>query len=438
MKQNFKKGAASMYVVVISALLFGVLTVSFIRIIVSDALRTTNTELAQSAYDSALAGVEDAKTALMKYYGGCQGSEPNIAGDDNCQKLVYYVGSALKNELDLSSSGDDQNCSTISNALQRNGDNNTPQTEEVLLKQTTNAANSNTEQAYTCVTIADKLNDYSAKVESGLTTRVVPLKYVTEDDEGDVEISGIRFSWYGFDQASNLEYKSNPKFEATSSTPPMISVQLIQTPVEFSLTDFTNTEGNTTDRGTLFLVPTKRNSETGRTYINAADGFLKSNKHEQTNEPYNIKCANDKSDRTIDSDYACSTTIAIPNPYGGDRTRDTFFLVVSLPYGNPSTDFKIELCKTGSILANGECNIAKFDGVQTAVDSTGRANDMYSRVEARIELADIYFPFAEYALQLSGDENGSKLEKNFYVTKNCWTNSGSGTSCSDAGTVAGS
>ena len=67
MKQDFKKGAASMYVVVIAALLFSVLTVSFIRIIVSESLRTANSELAQSAYDSALAGVEDAKTALMKY-----------------------------------------------------------------------------------------------------------------------------------------------------------------------------------------------------------------------------------------------------------------------------------------------------------------------------------------------------------------------------------
>ena len=36
MKQKFKKGATSIYVVVISTLLFSVITVSFIRIIISE------------------------------------------------------------------------------------------------------------------------------------------------------------------------------------------------------------------------------------------------------------------------------------------------------------------------------------------------------------------------------------------------------------------
>ena len=56
---KFKKGATSIYVVVLGTLLFSVITVSFIRIIINEVTKTTNDELAQSAYDSALAGVED-------------------------------------------------------------------------------------------------------------------------------------------------------------------------------------------------------------------------------------------------------------------------------------------------------------------------------------------------------------------------------------------
>ena len=61
-----KKGATSIYVVMIATLLFSIITVSFIRAIVSESHRTTDDELAQSAYDSALAGIEDTKTALKK------------------------------------------------------------------------------------------------------------------------------------------------------------------------------------------------------------------------------------------------------------------------------------------------------------------------------------------------------------------------------------
>ena len=56
-----RKGAASLYVVIFATILFGVITLSFIRIILSESSQTSNDDLSQSAYDSALAGVEDAK-----------------------------------------------------------------------------------------------------------------------------------------------------------------------------------------------------------------------------------------------------------------------------------------------------------------------------------------------------------------------------------------
>ncbi|MDO5481354.1 MAG: hypothetical protein Q4F60_03360, partial [Candidatus Saccharibacteria bacterium] len=67
--RNFKTrvGAASFYVVVFTTTLFTVITMSFIRLMVYETTRTINNDLSNSAYDSALAGVEDAKIALLKY-----------------------------------------------------------------------------------------------------------------------------------------------------------------------------------------------------------------------------------------------------------------------------------------------------------------------------------------------------------------------------------
>ena len=67
-KSKFYQGAASIYVVVFTTLLLSVITISFICIILSESSQATSNELSQSAYDSALAGTEDAKVALMKYH----------------------------------------------------------------------------------------------------------------------------------------------------------------------------------------------------------------------------------------------------------------------------------------------------------------------------------------------------------------------------------
>lgn len=409
-----------MYVVVIAALLFGVITISFIRLIISESLRTTNDELAQSAYNSALAGVEDAKTALMMYYGECR----NASGADRtCNAIKTYIGGALDGSLSIPD--DEENCSTVSNALRRNGDG--VSTDDVHIEQSTGAG-SNTDQAYTCVTLADKLDDYSATLSSNLTIRVIPLKYVAEDAPGG--ITGIKISWYDNDRSA-LSYGAysegaTPKynFQAEYSTPPVISAQIIQTAVGYDKSDFTKTEGGTTDRGTVFLVPTARGNDATQTHI-SKDTLLKSNDHEKTNYPAQVKCKNDQYDNSYnDTGYACSTTIELPDPVNAStatRNKDTFFLIITLPYANPESNFSIQLCTDndavrGDCLSNGNKSIARFDGVQTAVDSTGRANDMFSRVEARIELSDIYFPYAEFALDLTT----SALDKNYYISENCW------------------
>ena len=62
-----KKAAASIYIVIFTTTLLGVIALSFTRIMLAESLRTTNYSLSQSAYNSAQAGIEDAKIVLLRY-----------------------------------------------------------------------------------------------------------------------------------------------------------------------------------------------------------------------------------------------------------------------------------------------------------------------------------------------------------------------------------
>lgn len=427
LKSKLKSGATSIYVVVIATLLFGVITVSFIRIIINEANRTTNDELAQSAYDSALAGVEDAKVALKKYY------ECTQAGDSTedavCNNVVNQIRSALGNtDLGVQTDNDgnvtkaDVNCDAVAKALQRNGDATTGG--EVKIKETS-SANYTTVQAYTCVSLNDTLGDYRSTLSSGSTVKVVPLK--TNDEAGVAAVKALKISWfsqidgttYNYGDTHNKNGNLYPTSSTnngvyfspleTASTPPTISAQVIQTSSQFKLADLDSTIGSQTDRATVFLVPTDPTDSAGTSTV-SAQTLLDSNNHSKTKSPIKVTCgANDS------AEFACSAILVLPEPVGGDRIADTFFLVLSLPYGTPQTQFSVNLCKNESC-----SSLANFSGVQVSIDSTGRANDMYSRVEARVEFSDTSFPFPEFAIQATAND-GEAIKKNFYVTSDCYT-----------------
>ena len=440
-KLKFKKGATSIYVVVIATLLFSVVTVSFIRIIINETSKTTSDELAQSAYDSALAGVEDAKAALKQYY-ECTGADSNEAPCDRIREAFDERGF---------NATDTGYCDAVSEALARIAEG---EDKEVLVKEVYDSTitNESIVQAYTCVIVDNTPSDYRSTLGAGDTIRVIPLK--TEDPNS---ITGIRILWYteedGPSTGRNYLYDSKNAFTALSDgtpVPPTLSAQVIQTAETFTVAQFNNSEGNTTNRGTVFLVPAgPSNSSVTTTHIPQST-IISSNNHSYTrsdnNQPQRIKCENGLSDV-----FACVASIELPAPVpnagNGTRNGDTFFLVLSLPYGQPTTTFAVELCNDaaeaggGDGSARGDCRktdgskaIADFKDVQIAVDSTGRANDMYSRVEARVEVRDIYFPFPEYAIQATGDGDDA-IKKNFYVTKNCIDiDSGSVGTCDDTGT----
>ena len=325
---------------------------------------------------------------------------------------------------------------------------------EVMIQESSEAGN-NMQQAYTCVKVTDTLGDYRGTLSGSNQSRVVRAKFDTEGGVTAKDIKSVKISWYSDANASvsganyrNFSYKAGdeagkvmfPKVgvgvgAGVVPTPPPISVGLVQTTGEFALSNFDVTVGDRTDRGMVYLVPANSKegaSKSGSTYIGAydngsgmnvvsADGMLKSNDKTTRNGgnlPYAVYC-----DEL--NDYACSATIMLPEPVGGDRNDDTFLMVVSLPYGKPNVDFVMEFyCADGKVcskqtviaedgtVAEEDTNRANLKWVQIGVDSTGRANDLYRRVETRLEGGDAFSLSALGVLEIFGD-----IEKNFSVTR---------------------
>lgn len=413
--KRFKRGATSFYVVAFSTLILVIIAASFATVIISELTRTSNDELSQSAYDSALAGVEDAKLAYANYL-RCAGSAEQVPNGDNsvtCGEIVYW----MKNP----------NCYMVGRILGRIGNDDT---DEVPIVETTSTSGdggvNRMNQAYTCVQMKTELNDYRANLTSDNNVRVVKVKFKNTTAS---QINKVRLSWYMVDGTKGFNVTNfagnkvtfKPLGETQPSTPPTVSLQLVQTAQTFTLDQVNGIalDDSHTDRATMFFVPTS-DADAARTSASVAGNYkgifngsinelskedvVKTNDQKISNVPYVVYCSDT-------SDFACSVLIDLPEPVsesvGGIRSDDTFMFVVTLPYGEPDTDFALEFL-------DGNNNRAIIDGTQVEIDSTGRANDLFRRVETRLESSDTSFPYLYYAMELLG--NGTTLKKDMTVS----------------------
>ncbi len=435
---KFKKGAASFYIVAFSTLILLIVVMSFAAIIISEIERTSNADLSQSAYDSALAGVEDAKLAFYNYQ-NCVSSGATASSSAprtlDCSAILYYVENPLAEDCDM-----------VGHILGRVG---IGESAEVPVQESTIDVSNNMQQAYTCAKIKTVLKDYRSTLTSTNQIKVVRAKFNGVPSD---KITKMKISWYQDEESDEFRYTNfaggkvvYPQVGAISrAAPPTISVAMLQTAANFNLNDFTMTVGDRTDRGMLYLTPIGEATDAGKSvegnYIGAYNGtenyiaksgFLKSNDKTTTNLPYGVYCPKKANS---DSEFACSATVELPKPVNGARNDDTFIFVVGLPYGAPDTDFAMEFfcddeCATDIVYSSDEngqtvatenkTKRVSLSNVQVEVDSTGRANDLYRRIETRLESgADNSYLSMMGPLELLGNSTGGDtgvLEKNFTV-----------------------
>jgi len=397
-----KRGATSIYIVVFATILFGVVTLSFIRIMLSEAGQSSDDDLSQSAYDSAMAGVEDAKIAVNDYF-KC------LSGGGTCD-----------NKNVITQHPDDPNCEQdflLGKILH-----GMPDSSEVPIIATEASVDGKTDasdQAYTCVIISDVTPDYRGTLTSDTRTKVVPIS-VTRDgasnnstDSRLNEVAYIDFSWYselnrGGKNSSNGGYTLHDKFyqKNEATIPPTIQLTFIKVaaghlnPNELRQA---NSNNGSVVNSTMVFLPNSASAvvSEGANQVSAGQ-IVEYGNISSTNDPVLVACG--------DGEFACTVRLEVAGLNLNDG--DNVFLVVSLPYGDAMTDFAVTLRRMDK-------STVKFHGVQISVDSTGRTNQLFRRVETRLDPADLFFPYPQYAVELGNNGDGT-LTKNFWITANCW------------------
>ena len=403
-----RRGGASMFIVMFTVIILSIITLSFTRVVLAEVLKTSNTDLSQSAYDSALAGVEDAKIALLKYH-ACldNGYTAKSAGSSECKRIIKAMQDGIKT----------RDCSTVSNVLGRD----TNDENGVIVQEVDSEIEKHTSmlQSYTCVTIKEELEDYRTTLSSQSRLRIIPIR------SADIDTIGyIRLKWFSdtnFSQISgrdrfcenslySLGNCGNPS--PSTQAPTTLNVRLIQTDSTFDLSELsTSITSNRTDTGQLMLIP---KSGSGSNYITADAWGDSANKAD--NKPNRVNCSR--------GFWFCQVDIQLPRTFRNNLGRNdaTTYLLVSIPYGNPETDISV---MTFTNQGTDDQYRRDFSGVQARVDSTGRANDLYRRVETRVELVDTYFAYPEFEITLTNSENDA-LNKTFYATFDCWNSNNGG------------
>jgi hypothetical protein len=230
------------------------------------------------------------------------------------------------------------------------------------------------------VTITTRTNDYKATATDGKNDTLVPLRTVDTDGDGNADpIDKIELNWFYYKTDNNTPLtptypdpvaKPLPVSNATwqPTTPPVMRFQLI--PALRGNIDINNVN---TDSKTVFLYPSTTGS--GVIPLAAVDPGRTNDPPIAPEKPVAPNLA--KCHATVNSgEFACSATIdTLPLATGGTPLTTDYYLRISSLYNN--ADYQIRLLGSG-----GEVRL--FDNVAPEIDATGRASDVFRRVQSRV------------------------------------------------------
>ena len=350
-KRSMKQGVVSIFVVIFSALLLTVLTVSFIQLMISEQQRSSNRDLSQSAFDAALAGVEDAKRALRR----CAEGDATACGAINAA----------------------QDCRVIARAgiVNSGGD-------ETII-QSNSSAGEQFNQAYTCVNISMLTPDFIYQATTDGQSQLVPLK-------ADGDFDKVVVEWFmqeDIGAGATLTVNSGsglPEKSAWGSTaPPVMRAQLITPGDSFTLESLDSSSASQT----IFLRPSSLANGTTDIEVSTARGRVA----DDTAAEYDNSATSHPCSRTFENDgYACKATLRLGSAVTPAQSQNAFLRLTPIYRG---TNVRVTMVSPAGSVVN-------FDGVQPSVDATGRASDLFRRVEARLQMGED-FPYPNYAADVA-------------------------------------
>ena len=357
-KRTMKQGVVSIFVVIFSALLLTVLTVSFIQLMMSEQQRSSNRDLSQSAFDAALAGVEDAKRVLRACAMGGETSiacqAVNAAGDCKVIARAGIAGSVTDNEIIIQSS---------------------------------TGAGDQFNQAYTCVNISMLTPDFVYEATGDGQSQLIPLR--ADGEYNRVVVEWLMQEDIGADSAPAVYPGAPTNLPPAASwgatNPPIMRAQIITPGDTFTI----NALNDSSTSQTVFLRPSTMT--TGATNLNVnVDPAARPRAIDQTlsydNDAVSHGCSRD----FANVGYSCKVTLDLGRTVTSAQSQQAFLRLTPVYRG---AHIRVTMLSPSGATVN-------FDGVQPSVDATGRASSLFRRVEARLQIGED-FPYPNYAVDVA-------------------------------------
>lgn len=387
-----QEGFVSLFTVIFFMLFISVITIGFLRIMAIEQQQALDNDLTASALAAAESGVEDGKRALLKYANPLPTDPPTLHGD-----LTTALSSTSCNALFTSPS-----ISTALN-LRNNGS-------------ITGVAGLN--QYYTCLSVNINSPDYISSASAGKSD-FIPLT-----PEIGKDFDQVKVSWHLTSNSTGTDGDGVPARYAPDFSLPQVTggvpanswtAQGYPAYLRVEVYGYANGSFDRTkidDRTrTIFLVP---NASTNAA---AVDEFTPVNlglaDPRGLDQPktgvQGVKCNGTPPSVPIGT-YACAATLELPTDPTLRGSNNHYFVRITPLYG--STHFKLALEQAGVAV--------NFGGVQPIIDVTGRAGDVFRRVQARVRL-DSIGDVPEYTVESADTicKNMQVADGVFYQPNNC-------------------
>jgi Tfp pilus assembly protein PilX len=363
-----ERGFVSLFTVIFFMLLITIITVGFLRIMAAEQRQALNNDLTASARAAAQSGIEDAKRAILKYNSLADGDPlkaqlKTALTSSDCDAL--FASDSVRAALNLNNDG------SINNQAGLN-------------------------EYYTCLSVNLDTLDYIGQSSAG-KSEFIPLT-----SSGGNLFDQVLVSWHLASQTIGPDGDGQPNNYAPGVLLPPVtggvnswSTQGYPAYLRVELYGYPNGNFSRGDMAQLsrsvFLVP---NSS-----ANAAAVDSGTEVNFETVDPrgagqnklnlVGVKCTGTPPNVPVGT-YACTARLGMPS--GHLSTDHAYSLRVTPLYG--SAHFKLQLLQNNSVV--------NFSGVQPMIDSTGRASDVFRRIQARVRLGNVA-NLPEYSAETATD-----------------------------------